>query len=71
MLAAFNNKLKENEFTGYINLFSEKSKKINYFLESLNNPFLKLNLFSDFQVVAQYQIKDKLNNEEKKNPKKV
>ena len=70
MMTAFDNESKKNEFTDYIIIFTEKSKKVNYFLESLNNPFLKLNLFSDFQVVAQYQIKDKLNDEDKEVLKK-
>lgn len=70
MLTAFDNESKKNEYTDYIIIFSEKSKKVNFFLESLNNPFLKLNLFSDFQVVAQYQIKEKLNDKDKEVLKK-
>ena len=65
LLSAFDDELKKNQFADYIELFSDKSKKVNYFLENLKNPFLKYNLFSDYQVIAQYQIKNKLNFEEK------
>lgn len=70
MLSAYHNKSKNNEFTAYINILSDKSENVNIFLEDLNNPFLKLNLFADYQVVAQYQIKNILNDEEKKILKK-
>ncbi len=43
-----------------LNEFSEESREINIFLQDIKNPYIKNNLFSDYEVVAQYQINDLL-----------
>jgi len=45
----------------YIDEYIASSKKINGFLNQIKNPYLRNNLYSDYEVVAQYQI-DELTN---------
>ena len=40
----------------YIDESIASSKKINSFLNQIKNPYLKNNLYSDYEVVAQYQL---------------
>ena len=46
-----------------LNIYSESSKKIHYFLNKIENPFLRNNLYSDYEVVAQYQINKIIKND--------
>lgn len=48
------------EFSEYILLFLNESKKINNYLDKLNNPFLIANLKSDYETVGQYKYDEKL-----------
>ena len=40
----------------YIDESVDSSKKINSFLNQIKNPYLRNNLYSDYEVVAQYQL---------------
>ena len=45
----------------YIDESIASSKKINSFLNQIKNPYLKNNLYSDYEVVAQYQLDELAN----------
>lgn len=63
MLSAYSHH--HNEYSEYLSIFSKESKQINKFLQNVNNPFLKFNLYSDYNVYAQYQIKNSLGENDK------
>ena len=46
----------------YIDESIANSKKINSFLNQIKNPYLRNNLYSDYEVVAQYQLNEFTNN---------
>lgn len=49
----------KKEFSEYILVFINESKKINNYLDRLKNPFLISNLKSDYETVGQYQFDEK------------
>ena len=54
-LSDFDEKLKP-----YLNEIQTESTKFNNYLKEVKNPVLKTNLISDFEVVGQFQISDKI-----------
>lgn len=58
----FDLSLFKKEFSDYILIFINESKKINLYLDKLDNPFLVSNLKSDYETVGQYQFDKKLSN---------
>ena len=51
----------------YIDQSIASSKKINRFLNQIKNPYLRNNLYSDYEVVAQYQLNELTNNYKSEN----
>ena len=49
---------KESQEANFIREISKKSIEVQKFLANISNPFLKYNLISDYEVVAQYQINE-------------
>ena len=54
----FNRHYVSDEYQPYIDKVEPISKEINKFINSISNPFLKNNLVSDYEVVAQYQMEE-------------
>ena len=68
MLSAFldDNQIKQFENKEeYLLIMREKSRLIFNFLNKINNPFLKYSLISDYEGLAQYQLEDILNEDER------
>lgn len=51
---------KNSQVENFIEIISNKSIEVQKFLENISNPFLKYNLISDYEVVAQYQMNEML-----------
>ncbi len=54
------NNIKNENSDNVIDILSEKSRPIKLYLDDISNPFLKYNLRSDYEVVAQYQLEEML-----------
>ena len=55
---------KNSQVVDFVGVISKKSIEIQKFLENISNPFLKYNLMSDYEVVAQYQLNEILGEDE-------
>ena len=55
---------KNSQVGDFVEVISKKSIEVQKFLENISNPFLKYNLMSDYEVVAQYQLNEILGEDE-------
>ena len=55
---------KNSQVGDFVGVISKKSIEVQKFLENISNPFLKYNLMSDYEVVAQYQLNEILGEDE-------